>query len=437
MNSAESTFCNILLHDACCFIPMWLPYLNFESLFFYLIFTLAFLFCQAIKQILKIIQVTRLYFFALIYFLCPGIFHIHFDLLYFLNLKYLTGPDTSNSTEDSSFISRLFKYRKFQTMNNLLKLKIKYTFILFFLLPALSAQPEFNNGLATQSVINLRLAPAFAAEMGTQVLMGTPVRILETVHGWSNIVTPEGYKAWTTEESVLQMSSAGYAAWKAAPKVIINTYFTLVRSSPSVNAEVVSDVVWGDILRYQGTTGKYAKVMLPDGREGYLLKQSTLPFKKWLARAKPTAARILSTAKLFIGFPYLWGGTSIKGMDCSGLTKTCFYLNGVVLPRDASQQALTGENVDISNDLSSLRPADLLFFGSMKENKQHVSHVGIYIGNGEFIHSSGTVHISSLLPGSMNFDAYNLKRLIRAQRLLTRIDLDSYIVSIKHHPYYR
>ncbi|MDD4969575.1 MAG: NlpC/P60 family protein [Paludibacter sp.] len=322
-------------------------------------------------------------------------------------------------------------------MNNL-SIRISIYSLLFFLItPSLSAQQELNCGIATQSVINLRQSPAFAAEMGTQVLMGTPVRILETVHGWSNVITPEGYKAWTTEEGIQKMNPVDYAAWNAAPKVIVNTYFAIVRSRPSVNATVVSDVVWGDILRYQGLNGKYVKVLFPDGRKGYLLKQSTLSFNKWESRAKPKAAAIISTANQFIGFPYLWGGTSIKGMDCSGFTKTCFYLNGVILPRDASQQALTGENIDITKDFNSLQPADLLFFGSMKENKQHVSHVGIYIGNGEFIHSSGTVHISSLVPGTLNFDSFNTKRLLRAQRLLTRVDLDSSIVSVKKHPYYK
>jgi len=322
-------------------------------------------------------------------------------------------------------------------MNQLLKLIVNSSIILFLITPALSAQQEFRYGIATQSVINLRQTPSFAAEMGTQALMGTPVQILETVHGWSNVVTPDGYKAWTTEESIQKMNPVELAAWNAAPKVIVNTYFALLMSRPSANAVVVSDVVWGDILRYQGTNGKYVRVMLPDGRKGYIKKQSTLSYKKWLSGANPTAARILSTANRFIGFPYLWGGTSVKGMDCSGFTKTCFFLNGVILPRDASQQARTGQDIDITKNFEGLKPADLLFFGSMKENKQHVSHVGIYIGNGEFIHASGTVHISSLLPGSQKFDAFNTSRLLRAQRVLTRIDLDSSIVSVKKHPYYK
>jgi len=322
-------------------------------------------------------------------------------------------------------------------MNNLLKQVSKYFLILFFITPVLSAQPEFSYGVVRSSVINMRSFPMFAAEMGTQALMGTPVHILETVHGWSRVVAPEGYSAWTTEESLEKMNLLEFTAWQNASKVIVNNYFTVIRSQPTESAEVVSDVVWGDILRYLDTKGEYMQVLLPDGRKGFLQKIMATPFNEWFAKHQPSAANILETANRFIGFPYLWGGTSIKGMDCSGFSKTCFYLNGVILPRDASQQALVGENVDISKDLSKLQPADLLFFGSIKENKEHVSHVGIYIGNGEFIHSSGTVHISSLLPGKINFDAFNKNRLLRAQRLLTRIDKDSNIVSIKNHPFYQ
>jgi cell wall-associated NlpC family hydrolase len=326
---------------------------------------------------------------------------------------------------------------KFSGMFNLLKQISKYTFILFFISHSLFAQREFNYGIVSQSVINLRSNRGQEAEMGTQALMGTPVHILETVHGWSSVKTPEGYVAWTEEESVQKMNPSELNVWETAPKSIVTTYFATVRSQPSENAEVVSDVVWGDIMRYLGKKGKYIQVQLPDGRKAFLQESFAMPFEEWLASRRPIAANIIETATRFIGFPYLWGGTSIKGMDCSGFTKTCFFLNGVILPRNASEQAQTGENVDITKDFYRLQPADLLFFGSIKENKEHISHVAIYIGNGRFIHSSGMIHISSLLPGDSLYDAYNTARLLRAQRLITRIDLDSAIVSINKHPFYQ
>ncbi|MGC9151565.1 MAG: NlpC/P60 family protein [Microbacter sp.] len=311
-------------------------------------------------------------------------------------------------------------------------------FVCFFLLLVFPIQSQTTKyAIVTQSVINLRQHPSFAAEMGTQALMGTPVHILSAEHGWSRVMTPDGYVAWCTSESVQSMTIDQYKAWNGAPKTMVTVYFTVVRLAPSQNAPVVSDVVWGDVMRTLGENGNDVHVILPDGRTGFLQKSEVMPFDQWMVSRRPTADHIIATAKCFVGFPYLWGGTSIKGMDCSGFVKTCFFLNGVILKRDAWQQALTGDSVSIFGGFDRLKPGDLLFFGSKKDGKIHVSHVGLYIGNGEFIHSSGMVHISSLLPSATNYDDYNAHRLLTARRILTRIDKDSGIVTISKHPFYQ
>jgi cell wall-associated NlpC family hydrolase len=113
----------------------------------------------------------------------------------------------------------------------------------------------------------------------------------------------------------------------------------------------------------------------------------------------------------------LWGGTSTKGFDCSGFVQTVFYMNNVFLPRDVSQMILEGEQIESSDDLSNLIPGDLLFFGS---NPNRATHVGIYLGNQQFIHSDGWVHINSLNPDAENYNDYR-KRTFQAVR---RYDLN-------------
>lgn len=292
-------------------------------------------------------------------------------------------------------------------------------------------------GIVTKSVIDLRVHPGFESEMATQALLGTPVQLVAADDDWLKVETPEGYLAWGTESSVKIVDKKEYEAWKKASKLIVTDYFTVVREKPAASSPVVADVVMGDLVKNLGKSKGYYKIELPNGKQAYLKQDLAMPFDKWLSSRKPTAENIIATARLFTGFPYFWGGLSSKGLDCSGFTKNCYYMNGVILLRDAYQQAQTGDSVDISTGYENLKPGDLLFFGSKKDGKPKVTHVGLYIGNGHFIHSSGTVHESSLLPDSPIYDAWNAGRLLLARRIIPEIDKDPNIVSIKNHSFYK
>ena len=122
----------------------------------------------------------------------------------------------------------------------------------------------------------------------------------------------------------------------------------------------------------------------------------------------------------------MWGGTSTKGMDCSGFTKTIYFLNGMVIPRDASQQVHTGLQTDEDGNFDNLEKGDLLFFGRKvtDSTKEKVVHVGMWIGNNEFIHASNMVRVSSIDPNADNYDEYNLNRYLRSKRILKAEDKD-------------
>jgi cell wall-associated NlpC family hydrolase len=116
----------------------------------------------------------------------------------------------------------------------------------------------------------------------------------------------------------------------------------------------------------------------------------------------------------------LWGGTSTKGLDCSGFTKTVYFMDGMILPRDASQQEKIGVLVDDRKNYDLLEPGDLLFFGKevTDSTDEKIVHVGMWIGDMKFIHASGDVHISSMDVDDPEYDEYNDNRYLRTKRIL-------------------
>ena len=153
----------------------------------------------------------------------------------------------------------------------------------------------------------------------------------------------------------------------------------------------------GNRFKWDGSKGAFYKVIYPDGRQGYISKSIAMPEKKWRSGLKQDAADIIRTARTMIGIPYLWAGTSSKGVDCSGFVRTILFMHDIIIPRDASQQAYVGEHIDIASDFSNLQPGDLIFFGrkATAERKERVVHVGMYIGGKRFIHSQGCLLYTS------------------------------------------
>ncbi|MCK9627567.1 MAG: hypothetical protein M0R37_03130, partial [Bacteroidales bacterium] len=151
-------------------------------------------------------------------------------------------------------------------------------------------------GITALSVINFRYGPDYDTESATQTVMGTPLRILEKKGGWTRAVTPEGYIAWVTSGSIQPMNKDEYMIWSTSPRLIITTYYTLFRESPSENAAVVMDGVMGNIVRADGESGDYYKVILPNGKSAFVPKAHATSFEKWTDARNPTQANIINTA---------------------------------------------------------------------------------------------------------------------------------------------
>lgn len=282
--------------------------------------------------------------------------------------------------------------------------------------------------LVKLSVASLRTSGRHSVEIATQGIMGMPVRVLDSDGDWLRVRMPDDYIAFVPANSLIRVDAQRMDQWKQSKRYIVTTYQTRLVSQP--NGDVtVSDLVMGNILEYKSSAkkGKWIELSTPDGRTGYVEAKDVEEFSQW-AKQDFDAARIETTARRMMGSGYLWGGTSTKLTDCSGLAKVSFFSNGIILQRDASQQALTGKRIS-PEDWKTAKTGDLLFFGSISGR---VTHVAIYLRDGEYIHCSGQVKINSVDPAAGNY-------LTTPFLSISRIDGEvgtKGIVAVRNHPWY-
>ena len=301
----------------------------------------------------------------------------------------------------------------------------------------------------------LRLQPDYESPLETQELMGTVVEIVGESGYWREVQTPQPYKAWCTDQGLVEMSAEELKAYEEAQKVMFTGLYGHVYKWPSDKAETICDLVGGDLLRFVSRKGKWTMVMLPSGKTGYVRTNLLKKHEGFMSIAmgegsaesisQETTEAIIAQAEKLLGVPYLWGGMSAKGVDCSGLVRISHIMNGILLPRNASQQIKCGDRIAMEVDPSfhedgsrqnpdgsyseafvaqmkarvmNLQRGDLVYFGTPEtdEKPMRVTHVGIYLGNNRIIHSSHRVRINSLIPGDADYYE-NAHRLIAATRL--------------------
>ena len=303
-----------------------------------------------------------------------------------------------------------------------------------------AAEAQTRQAVVALSGIYMRIAPDYESALETQELMGTVVEVTGEKGYWREIVSPQPYKAWCTEKGIVEMGPEAIEAYKAAPKCIFTDLYGHVYENPSCTAATVCDLVGGDVLRLAGGKGckgkgRWTAVMLPSGQTGWVKSDQIRPHEGFRSiamgegNAESISDRVMEdiivTAFRLKGVPYLWGGMSPKGVDCSGLVRWSCLMNGILLPRNASQMINCGDEVPLTlpqdgnaPGIDNLQRGDFVFFGTPARDgaKQRVTHVGIYIGNNRIIHSSHLVRVNSLIPGDEDYYE-NAHKLIAARRL--------------------
>ena len=280
------------------------------------------------------------------------------------------------------------------------------------------------------STCYMRIAPDYESALETQELMGTVVEIVGESGYWREIVSPQPYKAWATEKTLVEMTAEEIKEYEAAPKYMFTELYGHVYMEPSEKSQTLCDLVGGDVMRMAlkngkaAIKGKWAMIMLPSGKTGWVSKTAVKTLgERTKIRMGGGADNMISIEKMeaiiasahqLLGVPYLWGGMSAKGVDCSGLVRISAIMNDVLLPRNASQMIKCG----IPVQLDQLQRGDLVFFGTpaTEEKPRRVTHVGIYLGDNRIIHSSHMVRINSLNPEDADYYE-NAHRLIAACRL--------------------
>lgn len=242
-------------------------------------------------------------------------------------------------------------------------------------------------GVVTADLLNIRSSASTNSDVLAQLTRDAQVNVIESTDGWYKVSTGN-LSGWVSGQ-YLSVSSGTVKGTVTGNNVNVRTgpgkgYDVLV----SVNTEGVEML---------DTSGDWYKVRFSSGTEGWVYGDYVSTGGSVVSRGESLGNKMIDYAQKFLGVRYAWGGSSSSGFDCSGFVKAVYNNFGIDINRVAADQATQGTYVNTSN----LRVGDLLFFDT-DGGKNYINHVGIYMGNGRFIHASsgaGKVVIDSLWGG--------------------------------------
>ena len=282
--------------------------------------------------------------------------------------------------------------------------------------------------LVNRSVSDLRREPRNLSERVSQGLLGESVRILQGHGEWSWVrMEHDGYMGWMHTAALYPCSQEDVTAYQASCKWLVLDELLPATAQPVYPTTQGADeeVHWtgklpfGIRLPLEGLMGNSAQVRLPDGQLCWVQASGLLSMEDCPKPDLPGINLALKRMQRLTGVPYLWGGRTPFGYDCSGLSQMFLSFLGIHAPRDADQQYRAGEPV-----AGDPQPGDLLFFGEQRTTQPQarfasITHVGISLGGEQIIHANGatwSVAINSLDPREPTYRAWLRENLVGVRR---------------------
>lgn len=256
----------------------------------------------------------------------------------------------------------------------------------FVLAQHIAAQVVASAGIVAVPVANMFALPDEDSAVVSQAIYGFSLEILDERPGWLKIRTPDDYRGWVTETS-LSRTVVRSIPDRSSRTAHVSSLSANVYREPDITAHkpllTLPYESQLQILPAQaGDEKEWLRVRLVDGREAWVqigdLDSALRPF---------SIAESIALARRFLGTTYTWAGTSSFGFDCSGFTQMLVRSRGIIMPRDADQQAAWAGARPVER--KKLKSGDLLFFG---ESSAHITHTGMFIGHGRFIHDTPRGH---------------------------------------------